>query len=163
MIFNQEFADKFKNGVLLRHCGEKVNLEYDFDVQFEENIDEAMENIASLKWEAKCLDNQNKIVEYLCVNYPNGYIKIWNNIVNTIKETVMVDIQKELEGFLIAGRITEEAYDMLVYNVILSIVAYSYSSFYESDFYKNISEVLLSGHIPCGWNGTRASGEIIVH
>ncbi len=163
MQINQEYAEKFKDGVLLRHCGEKVNLDFSFDIQYEDNFENAMESISGIHWESKCLENQNRIVEYLCVNYPSRYNIIWNNIVSTINETVMGDIKKELAEHVKSGKITEEAYEMIVYNVVISILAYSYSEYYESFFYKDIAEVLLSGHIPCGWSGTRASGEIIVY
>ncbi|PGC52826.1 hypothetical protein COM14_03595 [Bacillus pseudomycoides] len=39
----------------------------------------------------------------------------------------------------------------------------SYEEYYKSAFYKEMLEIYLSGHIPCGWNGKYPEGNIFIY
>ena len=48
-------------------------------------------------------------------------------------------------------------------NIVLILMANFYSDFYKADFFIALLEIYLSGHLPCGWNGSYPEGKIMIY
>lgn len=116
-----------------------------------------------MEWENTFLDADGEISGYLHTHHNKEYNESWNKAVNIIKEEYLPPILDKIKKLIGEKNYSLELMPYISYNVLDILMADFYSNFYESVFFKNLSEIYLSGHIPCGWKGKYPEGKIMVY
>lgn len=157
MQLDEQLIKKFNETNLLSKMGEA----YKGDIKTK-SLKKISKSIAGLKWENICLEEVNQVKGWLSVNNPNEYNLYWNDMVNQIKATVIPDLIIKLDAMLLEDKITESIKTAVVFDVINIIMINSYCDIIRSEFYSEMLEIYLLGHLPYGWEGNYPKGRILV-
>ena len=156
MNINFMIVDKLKSIRWFEKCGIIEDMDLSQRYMFVEKEDDVLQFITSLTWKNYTLDALNDVSDYLQNNYKTEY-RCWNKLVNDCKATVLPELKtivteqydKRFHG------INMEIIDDIEWNILGIIIAYSYQSFYMSDFYSSLYKIYKSGHIICGVKGRK--------
>ena len=162
MEINKRLYQSLVDCKWFENCGVMDNCTYDFEVYIVKTEKELMKSIQSIAWENTCLEAQGDLSEYLHIYHRKEFDEYWNKEVDIIKETYYPPISDKIEKIIEEKNYPLEIKADLDYTILLILMADYYSEFYESVFFKNLLEIYLSGHLPCGWKGKYPDGKIMV-
>lgn len=112
----------------------------------------------------KCLSGcKGDLTEHLGTYYTDEFDNYWNENVILVKEKYLPPILESINRAIKDKDYSAEMIFSIRQNILMIIISDYYSDYYESIFFKNLLEVYLSGHIPCGWKGKYPEGKIIVY
>lgn len=146
----------------LENCGTKRKCQYSFEAYQVMDTHKMLKNIQSIKWENACLDKRGYLTEYLCLNVQGEYDRYWNTTVRTIKANYLPKILDKIQVAIGDNNLPEEVMQDIRFNVLNIFMAEFYSAYYVSEFSKQLLEIYLSGHLPCGWHGKYPDGMIMM-
>lgn len=155
-------VEELMNCKWLQHCGEEQNAQYDFEVLHQKDHAKAMKTITSIDWENICLEESGNITAYLSIHNKVEYNKNWNLLVKKIKSEVLPHIVEKIQEGVIIKNLPEGVIDDIKFNLVTILISDAFSDCYSSKFYRNLYQIYLSGHLPCGWEGEFPNGRIIV-
>lgn len=159
MQIREEFIEKMMECEWLQRCG--MIDEFSFEVEYVKKK-KAEKLIKSIKWENLCLDRKGDFTVYLTLNHREER-KLWNKMVEKIKENYMPQIREKINQYLLINELTPRILNDISFNIIILFMLEYYSEFYSSEFYENMMEIYLSGHLPCGWEGEYPEGKFLVY
>lgn len=161
MAFKEEFLSKIDKCAWLKNCGDGF---FDqFEVVVVKDREKAIKNVTSAKWSNSCLEAQNDLTSYLFFNYRESYEKNWNNEVVRVKQEYWSKMSDTILAVLESKGFPNEVMSHVQFNVVGLFMANFYSECYTSEFYIQMLEIYLSGHLPCGWSGGKKSGKFMVY
>lgn len=146
----------------LQYCGEQQRTQYDFDVLFYQNATKAMDTITTIKWENICLNESGNITSYLAIHNKEEYNKNWNQLVRRVKIEVFPQIVEKIQEGIRLKCLPDSIINDIKFNLVNILVSDAFSNHYRSEFYHQMYQIYISGHLPCGWDGEYPSGRIIV-
>jgi len=162
MNIDNALYEKLLNCNWFGNCGTRESIDFGFEVSLVTNEKEMKKNIISLKWENVCLEENGNLTSFLYQNHKNEYNKYWNSEIELIKKEYLPSIlDKIIEKN--KKRLLIEILDDVKMNIIFILMADFYSEFYKADFFITLLEIYLSGHLPCGWNGSYPEGKIMIY
>lgn len=161
MELKKDFLDKIDSCAWLENCGDG-SFER-FEVVVVKDKEKAIKNITSTKWGNICLEARGDFTEYLFFNHRESYEKDWNNEVDYIKQEYWNKMSDTISARLAAKGIPGEVLALVASNVVCLFMANFYSECYTSEFYVQMLEIYLSGHLPCGWSGSKKRGKFMVY
>ncbi|WP_313183213.1 hypothetical protein [Lacrimispora sp.] len=162
MEIRSTMVEELVNCKWLQYCGEQQNVQYDFDVLFQKDHTKAIKTIISTDWENICLEERGNITAYLAINNKKEYNKNWNQLVKKVKLEVLPQIVEKIKEGICIKSLPESIIDDLKFNLITILISDIFSDYYSSEFYHQLYQIYISGHLPCGWDGEFPSGRIIV-
>lgn len=121
-----------------------------------------LRSIRSFDWENAYLDAQGDLTGYLHLHHNKEYNEYWNEEVTIIKEKYLPPILDKIKKAIDERNYSTDIIPYIRYNVVEIMMSNFYSEFYESVFFKNMLEVYLSGHLPCGWMGKYPNGKFMI-
>jgi len=162
MELKKDFLDKIDSCAWFENCGDGS---FDrFEVVVVKDKEKAIKNITSTKWENVYMEQQGNLTEYLFINHRDLYSESWNREIQHIKQEYL---GKLLDLFVPVlenkGLTGKKIVDNVRYNIMLLFMASFYSEYYSSEFFEQMLEIYLSGHLPCGWSGSKKSGKFMVY
>lgn len=163
MILKREFIEEILNCQWLQRCGEKDS--FKFDVEYLDSKSDIEKNINSAKWENLCLDRMGDFTTYLLKKHKAEYNKYWNDEIRIIKKEYISEISEKVNQSLLNKGFNDLAVSILddiKMNILSIFMLEYYSYYYSSDFYNNMLEIYLTGHLPCGWTGNYPEGKFII-
>lgn len=147
----------------LQNCGSEVNTNDQTKYQLVKERSKAIKGIEGTKWENVCLAEYGNLSEYLCLNHKKEYNENWNRIVNYIKKERLPALAEKIKVALAEAEYPSSVLDDIQFNLLAIMVCDVFSDRFHSDFFDNLLEIYLSGHIPCGWKGKYPAGIILVY
>lgn len=162
MEISQKLHSLLLNCDWLKYCGTMDKCTYNFDVYVLETQKQALKVIRSIAWENTCLDAQGDLSGYLHLHHNREYNEYWNEEVTIIKENFLPPILEKVKRTIEEKNYSLDIIEDIEYNVLIIMMSNFYSEFYESVFFKNMLEVYLSGHLPCGWMGKYPNGKFMI-
>lgn len=163
MKINEILYKSLINCNWFQSSGSMDNISYNFDRQIVTSRKQLIKNIQSLSWENICQDAQGDLMEYLGTYYTEEFDNYWNKNVIYIKKNYLPTILDNINGAIKDKDFSPEIIYSISHNILMIIISDYYSGYYESVFFKNLLEIYLSGHIPCGWKGKYPEGRIMVY
>lgn len=159
MELKTDFVKQIMNCRWFENCG---NLSFDkFDVILLKNKEEVIESINSIKWENVCLEKSGDFTFFLSQNYKKQYNEMWNTEVKAIKKIYISKLSKGLKTGLIKSNLPLDILDDVKFNVVTLFMANYFSDYYTNEFFEQMLQIYLSGHLPCGWSGNVEDGKFI--
>lgn len=161
MELKQDFLDRISDCAWFENCGDGS---FDrFDVEVVKDKEKAIKSITAMKWGNVCLEAQNDRTSYLFFNYRESYEKDYNNEVDYIKQEYWSKMADKILAALQRKGLSEEVLKYVQSDVVELFMANFYSECHTSEFYEQMLEIYLSGHLPCGWKGGKKSGKFMVY
>jgi len=71
-------------------------------------------------------------------------------------------ICKKIQEGISIKSLPESIIDDIKFNLITILMSDLFSDYYNSEFYRQLYQIYISGHLPCGWEGKYPSGRMIV-
>lgn len=161
MEIKNEFIELIKNCNWFENCGD--GFFKGFDVVMITNKNEVVKKINSLKWENTCLEKRGDFTFFLSQNYKEQYNKFWNKEIEDIKRRYMGGVSKKCTAALLKKDLPLDIVNDIKFNVLTLFMLNYYSEYYFSDFFDQMLQIYLSGHLPCGWSGNLKDGKFIVY
>ena len=127
------------------------------------NVNKVSKAVKSIKWENICLEEIGNLTGFLAVNHPDKYNLFWNQLVEEIKVKLIPHVESQLNVLLQNGAITKNIVDSVLFDIINIVMTFSYSEFFNSDFYTEMYKIYMDGHLPCGWKGKYPQGQIEIY
>lgn len=119
-----------------------------------------IKHISSTRWQNIGLEESNTLTSYLFKNYPDKYQDVWNDLIDEIKEKVLPELKENIISAANEFDINKsEIMIQLDWDLLMIIMAYTYSDYMEPTFYAEILKIYEKGNIPCGWKGTYHNGK----
>lgn len=161
MELKKEFLDKINSCAWFGNCGDGS---FDrFEVVVIKDREKAVKSANSIKWQNFCLDVQNDLTEYLFFNHRESYEKDWNREVIYVKQEYWSKMSDTILAALASKGLPDKVLSHVQTDVLALFMADFYSECYTSGFYEQMLEIYLSGHLPCGWSGSKKSGKFMVY
>lgn len=124
--------------------------------------EQAIKYISSIKWENLCLDVRGYFTEFLAVNVPDKY-NMWNIYVSKLKSDYLPPIEESIRLILEKKNYPESFFDDIMFNIVTIFMLDIYSEYYHDNFFENMLQIYLSGHLVCCWYGKYPKGKFIVY
>ncbi|MPQ31917.1 hypothetical protein E4V42_10790 [Clostridium estertheticum] len=164
MEVNMEIVERLEKINWFKNCGKPLSISLMYDVNYAKDINSVIKHISSTRWGNIGLEEKNDLTSYLFKNYPNKYHQVWNELVENIKENIMINIKNEaIKMANNKGLNDNSIIGHIEWDILIIIMAFTYSEYKEPTFYKEILRIYESGNIPCGWKGTYPNGRIIIY
>lgn len=155
MKISPELINKILQCDFPENCGTSEKFSYNFSVTAITGRSKAMKSIKSTKWKNLCLDKIGDYTAYLCLNHMKEYNEYWNKTVAGIKAEIFPPIEMKIRAALDNKKLTENVLHDILFNLISILMIDFYSVNYIDDFFENLLQVYLSGHLPCGMDGDK--------
>ncbi|MGE7942879.1 hypothetical protein ACQKNB_12405 [Lysinibacillus xylanilyticus] len=141
-------------------CGETSIINTHFNYKFAKNWNEVEKNCND-KWDNIKLKARNKITSSLHENWREQY-REWNNITDEANLFLNEDVLPRLFQYLKDNGLNENIYESIEWDLLSSMMEYSYSPYTGVGFYTELLKIYESGHIPCGWIGKWPEGKMLI-
>ncbi len=144
----QEFIDRLMSCDWFCNCGDKV---FDqFEVAIEENQKKAIAYMRSSLWEGICLEKRGDLAFAVQKKICD---QMWDKAHKEIQQSGHLGrVSKRIKAGLKKRNISSE--EILVdvrANVLSLFMADYFSEYYTDEFYDQMLQIYLSGHLPCGY------------
>ena len=126
-------------------------------------IEQAAEEIESVKWENKRIEENGDITVFLCVNHKKIYNEQWNKKVAAVKTLIIPTVDSHIECLKIDGEMLKIFRNNIRYDIVGIAMALIFSEYIKSDFYLRLLQIYKNGHLPCGWKGKKERGCFLIH
>ncbi len=159
-FISKEIKETFLNNNFFINCGMEKDLEYSFDFVFEPNREKAIASLNHEKWENFIFERFQDVVGLKTVDF-----KIWNVSAKEVRKEIVPKIVENIKNNNHDKEMLKAISDQFKFDIVVCIVGdrFKESAKPEIELFEQICEIYLSGHIPCGWKGTKKRGKIIVH
>ena len=89
--------------------------------------------------------------------------KEWNNLVCFIKDEYLEKLSDKVKKMWIDEDTSDDIWIDISGNVIDLFMLDYYAEWCKSEFFEQLLEIYLSGHLPCGWKGKYPQGKFLVY
>ena len=158
MNINNDLYEQLINCPWFENCGIPQQNLTNFPIVWVDKTIHVEKNIASIKWENICLAERNNLSAFLALNHKTEFNKDWNRIVDLIKSEYLSDILSQVKSALPKQNLSDEVLTDIRFNLLSIFLVNHFSQYYKSQFFNNLLQVYLSGHLPCGWKGHYPDG-----
>ena len=159
MEFSSDFINKINNCNFFSRCGEKDTFE--FEVEYVKSPKEVKKHINSIKWENTCHEISEDFSNFICMQYIN--CNEWNSLVCSVKSEYIEKLCNKVKKMWIDEETSEDIWIDIRCNLIALFMLDYCTEYYKSEFYDQLLEIYLSGHIACGWKGKYPKGKFLVY
>ena len=161
MGLKENFVEQIMNCSWFENCGD---VSFDkFEVVFLKNKSEVVKSIKSIKWENICLEKQGDFTFYLSQNCKKQYNEMWNTEVKNVKNMYISKLSKGFKAGLLKSNLPLDILDDIKFNVVTLFMLNYFSDYYTSEFFEQMLQIYLSGHLPCGWSDNVEGGKFKVY
>lgn len=163
MKINMDIVKQIENINFFERCGynDRKSLQLNHGFRMIKSLDGIDDKYIRYGWDNVCLEAMNDIRSYLYDNNHDLYNHEWNPLVIEIKQDIMPHISEIISikcldtcfanRELLITRIKSDMIDI--------IVSGSMKEYYKSEFFEDMFSIYKSGHIPCGWIGSKIYGK----
>lgn len=156
MQLKEDFIELIMNCNWFENCG---NEDFDqFEVVMLKDKKEVVKSINSMAWENVCLEKRGDFTAYLSLNCASKYNEFWNKGVGEVKRAYMGKLKKQFRKALANKNLPEKIIEDIEFNVVVLFMANYYSDYYSGEFFEQMLQIYLAGHLPCGWSGDLENG-----
>ncbi len=160
LIINPELKRRLLAIEWFSHCGEE-NVKCAFQVKYVKNFKEACKYSEGIKWSNLLLEMQNELSAGIHFRRKTN----WNEFVDEMKKTIIIDMEKAVFAALKNKGIieTKEIWDNVKYMMLECILADHFRPLNDQMFCEHLLNVCEQGYLPCGWDGNYPLGKLIVY
>ncbi|MFF2094569.1 hypothetical protein [Paenibacillus sp. NPDC058174] len=162
MAIENALVERISNIIWFSNCGNKLELNINFEVVNEANWKKATKQSQSRYWEEITQEAGNKLTEFLSVKFPDRY-KERNKLVRESKELIEVYVVPEINEYINHKVLSPLILENVKWDVVSAIMEYNYKAEKEPIFFLELLKVYESGNFPCGWKGSWPDGKLIVY
>lgn len=155
-------VEELVNCKWLQYCGEQQNAKYDFDILLQMDRTKAIKTLISTDWKNICLEERGNITAYLSIHNKEEYNKNWNQFTRKIKLEILPQIIEKIQESISKKNLPESIIDDIKFNLTTILISDVFSDYYRSEFFQQLYQIYISGHLPCGWDGEYPNGNIVV-
>ncbi|WP_374966110.1 hypothetical protein [Lysinibacillus sp. RS5] len=141
-------------------CGEISIVNTNLNYGFVKNWSEVSKKCNN-HWDNFKLGIRNELTSSLHENWRDQY-REWNNITSEAKSFLNEDVLHKIAQYLNDKGIDENVFESIEWDLLTSMMEYSYCSYTGFGFYTELLKIYESGHIPCGWKGKWPEGTILI-
>lgn len=167
MKIDMDIAKQIENINFFERCGfnDRENLSLNHSFSIIKSTDSIDDKSIRYDWDNVCQDAMNDITSYLHHNYCDVLNHEWNPLVKEIRENIMPPISEIISAKCTTTSFSdrEELINSIKANIMDIIIAASMKDYYKSDFYEDMLKIYESGHIACGWTGSRSYGKFKIY
>lgn len=146
-------------------CGFKETLKLQHEYRMLKDLNRIDDKGIIYNWNNTCLEAMNEIRTYFYDNFHDIYTNEWNILAKEIRDDIMPHITEivslRYSSTPFANR--EELLVSIKSNIMEILLANSVKEYYKSEFYEDLFSIYKSGHIPCGWIGSRLYGKFKIY
>lgn len=158
----EELYKKLIDNRWFENCGDKEVVYENLDYIWAKDMKDVEKNVNSIKWENMYIEEMNEITMFLDMNYLELSM-LWNEQIEMIERKYMVELRKRIREAANKHSLPERVVSQVGYALKIIFICEFYSEQYHSEFYENLLEIYLSGHLPCGYKGRYRKGSIIIY
>lgn len=124
--------------------------------------EEAIDSCVSLEWENIRLDERNRLSVKLDALHTEEYQR-WNDVIDDVDLLLMPTVDAAIRKVLKSRTATSTEFGKVVkLDTRLSCVEAEYGHLVKVDFYATLARWYIAGRFPCGWQGKRPYGKLMV-
>ena len=116
-----------------------------------------------IKWQKLRLELIGDLTAYLCNNYNDLYNSEYNNLIDTVKEQYIYQIDKLYIDKLEDVFGEEKVLHSIHWDILHIIVADTFKDLFSTELYPDLLKVYESGQFPCGWRGKFPHGNMMIY
>lgn len=120
-------------------------------------------NFKSIKWGNICLEARNDVTFHLFRYHPNVYHKVWNSLVDKVKEELLPKVVDTISERIALLELPSITLDYVQFDIVNIALVLSYADYCKSPFYEKMLLIYRAGRLPCGWGGKYPKGTFQVY
>lgn len=140
----------------------KVGAKDSDTVIFVPNWDRAVSLCGSIEWENLCLEAVNQYCERL--REKNRHcLERWNEIVHKLKQVTIPMVRGKIATVVSDHGLPKQFEDTVQWDILHICMEAEFADVFPPGFYASQAYWYVSGHFPCGWEGSFPQGKLVVY
>lgn len=125
MTIGKEIFDRINKIDWFHNCGNRVNNDLSYEIDYVNSWEEASNNFSESSWECTTIEARNELTSFLSNKYRNDYSK-WNIITKEAKSFLEKEIAPKINRIKEKNNLDDVFVDCVKWDMLGAIMEYAY-------------------------------------